>query len=78
MKVKDLDNILMANRIVIVLEKREIHYVLWSKEETIYKLELPLEKFNSVDAAHKKSPAAMTWLRKRLEASLSIYKDYLV
>lgn len=49
MKVKDLDNILMASRIVIVWGKKEIHYVLWSIEETIYKLEFPLEEFNSVD-----------------------------
>lgn len=62
MKVKDLDNILMTNRIVIVLGEREIHYVLWSIEETIYKLELPLEEFNSVDLFENHGEMTVTGL----------------
>lgn len=57
----------------VIFEKKDID--ISKKDEIFNKIK---EKFNSVDAAHKKSPAAMTWLRKRLEASLSIYKDYLV
>lgn len=57
----------------VIFEKKDID--ISKKDEIFNKIK---EKFNNVDAAHKKSPAAMTWLRKRLEASLNIYKDYLV
>lgn len=56
----------------ILFDKKEIN--ISKKEELRKQIQ---EKFEKVSSAHKKSPAAFTWLRERLRISLEIYGKFL-